>query len=104
MRVAARSLLTLEGFGHADRDPRRGDLRAAHRRLAPPAGTSFTLSTRSSADGDLASALVTAATVFGFLSFAGFEGAAALGEETDEPGRNIPRALFLAPFIVGVFY
>ena len=29
----------------------------------------------------------------------GFEGAAALGEETDEPRRNIPRAIFLAPLI-----
>jgi amino acid transporter len=47
---------------------------------------------------------VASAAVFGFLSFAGFEGAAALGEETDEPGRNIPRALFLAPFGVGIFY
>jgi amino acid transporter len=47
---------------------------------------------------------VATAAVFGFLSFAGFEGAAALGEETDEPGRNIPRALFLAPFGVGIFY
>jgi amino acid transporter len=47
---------------------------------------------------------VATAAVFGFLSFAGFEGAAALGEETNEPGRNIPRALFLAPLTVGVFY
>ena len=36
------------------------------------------------------------AAVFGFLSFAGFEGAASLGEETDNPGgrsraRSAPR-------------
>jgi amino acid transporter len=47
---------------------------------------------------------VATAAVFGFLSFAGFEGAASLGEETNEPSRNIPRALFLAPLTVGVFY
>jgi amino acid transporter len=47
---------------------------------------------------------VATAAVFGFLSFAGFEGAAALGEETNEPRRNIPRAIFLAPLAVGVFY
>ena len=33
------------------------------------------------------------AVVVGFLSWAGFEGCAALGEETDNPARNIPRAL-----------
>jgi amino acid transporter len=33
------------------------------------------------------------AAVFGFLSFAGFEGAASLGEETEQPARNIPRAI-----------
>ena len=47
---------------------------------------------------------VATAAVFGFLSFAGFEGAAALGEETAEPRRNIPRAVFLAPLSMGVFY
>jgi amino acid transporter len=47
---------------------------------------------------------VATAAVFGFLSFAGFEGAAALGEETDEPRRNIPRAIFLAPVLCGGFY
>jgi amino acid transporter len=31
--------------------------------------------------------------VFGFLSFAGFEAAATLGEEAQEPRRDIPRAI-----------
>jgi len=44
------------------------------------------------------------ATVFGFLSFAGFEGAASLGEETRNPGKNIPRALVLSLVLMGVFY
>jgi amino acid transporter len=44
------------------------------------------------------------AAVFGFLSFAGFEGAAALGEETNNPRRNISRAVVTAPLIAGAFY
>jgi len=35
---------------------------------------------------------VASAAVFGFLSFAGFEGAASLGQETNNPRREIPRA------------
>ncbi|HZA44190.1 MAG TPA: APC family permease, partial [Rubrobacter sp.] len=44
------------------------------------------------------------ATVFGILAFAGFEGAASLGEETDNPRRNIPRAIAAAVVTMGVFY
>lgn len=44
------------------------------------------------------------AAVFGFLAFAGFEGAAALGEETSNPKRDIPRALKIAVVVVGAFY
>jgi amino acid transporter len=47
---------------------------------------------------------VATAAVFGFLSFAGFEGAAALGEETDNPTRNIPRAIATAVLVAGAFY
>jgi amino acid transporter len=42
--------------------------------------------------------------VFAFLSFAGFEGAAALGEETNEPRRLIPRAIRNAVIAAGIFY
>jgi amino acid transporter len=55
-----------------------------------PSGTSF-------------STIATAAT-FGFLSFAGFEGAASLGEETDNPRREIPRAIRAAVIGTGIFY
>jgi amino acid transporter len=44
------------------------------------------------------------AAVFGFLSFAGFEGAASLGEETDNPRREIPRAIRNAVIASGIFY
>ena len=45
-----------------------------------------------------------AAAVFGFLAFAGFEGAATLGEETSQPKKDIPRALKIAVAVVGAFY
>ncbi|HEY1596359.1 MAG TPA: APC family permease [Thermoleophilaceae bacterium] len=47
---------------------------------------------------------VATAAVFGFLSFAGFEGAAALGEETNNPRRNISRAIATAVLVSGAFY
>ena len=47
---------------------------------------------------------IASAAVYGFLAFAGFEGAAALGEETSEPKRDIPRAIRVAVIVVGVFY
>ena len=42
--------------------------------------------------------------VFGFLSFAGFEAAATLGEETEQPRRNIPRAILGTAVFGGVFF
>jgi amino acid transporter len=47
---------------------------------------------------------VAGAAVFGFLSFAGFEGAAALGAETNNPRREIPRAIRNAVIGSGIFY
>jgi amino acid transporter len=44
------------------------------------------------------------AAVYGFLAFAGFEGAAALGEETTNPKSEIPRAIKTAVVVVGSFY
>ncbi|GAB2481503.1 APC family permease [Jatrophihabitans fulvus] len=42
--------------------------------------------------------------VFGFLSFAGFEAAATLGEETANPRRDIPRAILGTAIFGGVFF
>jgi amino acid transporter len=47
---------------------------------------------------------VAKAAVYGFLAFAGFEGAAALGEETSSPKTEIPRAIKVAVIVVGAFY
>ncbi|GAC1309797.1 MAG: amino acid permease [Vulcanimicrobiaceae bacterium] len=44
------------------------------------------------------------ATVFALLSFAGFEGAAVLGEESLEPKRTIPRALIASVVVAGGLY
>jgi amino acid transporter len=104
VRVAARSLLTMEGISVAlivilvvviFARLIAGDVPGNH---SAHLGDAFSLPPGTSLDA------VATAAVFGFLSFAGFEGAAALGEETDEPRRNIPRAVFLAPLGVGIFY
>lgn len=42
--------------------------------------------------------------VFGFLAFTGFEAAGALGEETVNPGRAIPRAIGVSILAVAIFY
>ncbi|MEV6793559.1 APC family permease [Streptomyces sp. NPDC051320] len=47
---------------------------------------------------------IAAAAVFGFLAFAGFEGAATLGEETVDPKRQIPRAIKITVVVVGTFF
>jgi amino acid transporter len=44
------------------------------------------------------------ALVFAVLSFAGFEGAATLGEETGRPRQAIPIAVFGTVLLAGVFY
>jgi amino acid transporter len=54
-------------------------------------------------DGVSASSLG-AALVFGFLTFIGFEGAAALGEESHNPSKAIPLALGAAVIMAGVIF
>ena len=47
---------------------------------------------------------LTVGVVLALLSYIGFESAAALGEETKNPHRNIPRAVFGSMIVVGLFY
>lgn len=47
---------------------------------------------------------VMTASVFGFLSWAGFESGTTLGEETKDPKRTIPKALTYAVIIAGGIY
>jgi amino acid transporter len=44
------------------------------------------------------------ALMFAFTSFVGFESAALYGEETDNPSRTIPRALYISVGTIAVFY
>jgi amino acid transporter len=48
--------------------------------------------------------LVLGGLAFGILSFTGFETAAVLAEESDNPRRNVPLAIFSAVLIAGAFY
>ncbi len=47
---------------------------------------------------------ITVGIVLAVLSYIGFESAATLGEETKNPHRNIPRAVFGSMIVVGLFY
>jgi len=92
LRVAARTLLSLEGIGVFFIIVLTIVIFAKIGAGSAPTHQHFTLNvfalpahTRLSAIG--------AATVFACLSWAGFEGIATLGEETTNPRRNIPRAL-----------
>jgi amino acid transporter len=68
-----------------------------------PNGQSFSLKPFVPESGTTIGAIAFA-SVFGLLSFGGFEGAAALGEETNDPRRNIPLAIAAAVGFCGVFY
>src|SRR5215217_175278 len=68
-----------------------------------PNGQEFSLKPFAPASGTTIGAIAFA-SVFGLLSFGGFEGAAALGEETNNPRRNIPLAIAVAVGFCGVFY
>ncbi len=68
-----------------------------------PQGQTFTINFLSLPHGSGVGTIAKAA-VYGFLAFAGFEGAAALGEETSSPKTQIPRAIKTAVVVVGAFY
>jgi amino acid transporter len=68
-----------------------------------PNGQTFTFSFLALPHGSNIGTIAKAA-VYGFLAFAGFEGAAALGEETSSPKTEIPRAIKTAVVVVGLFY
>ncbi|MGI8712420.1 MAG: APC family permease [Solirubrobacteraceae bacterium] len=68
-----------------------------------PSGQTFTINFLALPKGGGVGTIAKAA-VYGFLAFAGFEGAAALGEETSSPKTQIPRAIKTAVIVVGAFY
>jgi amino acid transporter len=68
-----------------------------------PTHTSFTLNMFTVPKGVSPSVLFLG-VVFGFLSFAGFEAAATLGEEAHNPRRDIPRAILGVAIFGGVYF
>jgi amino acid transporter len=68
-----------------------------------PGHQHFTWSVFSVAPGTTTNGLFLG-VVFGFLSFAGFEAAATLGEEANRPTRDIPRAIFGVAVFGGVYF
>jgi amino acid transporter len=70
---------------------------------APSPDASFTWDVFTVAPGTELSA-VFLGVVFGFLSFAGFEAAATLGEEARNPRRDIPRAILGTAVFGGVYF
>jgi amino acid transporter len=103
IRVATRSLLGIEGISVALIVILVVVIFVKLATGSAPGNQGFTAEIFSVPGGTSLDTIATAA-VFGFLSFAGFEGAAALGEETAEPRRNIPRAIATAVLVAGGFY
>jgi amino acid transporter len=68
-----------------------------------PGGATFTLKVFSVPPGTPTSDLFLG-IVFGLLSFAGFEAASTLGEETSEPQRDIPRAILGTAIFGGIYF
>jgi amino acid transporter len=68
-----------------------------------PGGASFTLKVFSVPSGTPTSDLFLG-IIFGLLSFAGFEAASTLGEETNNPRRDIPRAILGTAIFGGVYF
>jgi len=103
IRVATRSLLGMEGISVTLIVILMAVIMVKLIGGSAPHGQTITLDAFKIPSGTSLSAVASAA-VFGFLSFAGFEGAAALGEETDNPRREIPRAIRTAVLASGAFY
>ncbi len=68
-----------------------------------PNDATFTLKVFSVEPGTSTSTLFLG-IVFGLLSFAGFEAASTLGEETEHPQRDIPRAILWTAIFGGVYF
>src|SRR3954452_6572577 len=68
---------------------------------APSTGFDFSVFSFS---GGVSASAVISGVVAAFLSWAGFEACASMGEETDDPGRNIPRALAGTLLLTGVLF
>jgi amino acid transporter len=68
-----------------------------------PGGAEFTMKVFSVPSGTPTSDLFLG-IIFGLLSFAGFEAASTLGEETNDPQRDIPRAILGTAIFGGIYF
>jgi amino acid transporter len=103
VKVATRALLSMEGLTVALIIVVVVVIFARLFAGTAPGDQSFTLSPFTPPSG-VGLGTVALAAVFGLLSFGGFEGAASLGEETNNPRRDIPRAIATAVIAMGIFY
>src|SRR5438105_13629152 len=103
VKVATRALLSIEGVSVSLIVILVAVILAHVIGGTAPNGQGFTLQPFVPASGTTLDA-VAFASVFGLLSYGGFEGAAALGEETNNPRRHIPLAIAVAGAFCGVFY
>lgn len=101
-RLTARTLLIAEGIGIAAMLVLALVVIGRTGTGTAPRHQSFDLSVFT--PGQASYSAIMTATVFAFLSWAGFEACASLGEETDNPKRNIPRALAGSVLLTGVLY
>jgi amino acid transporter len=98
-RVIARTLLIIEGIGIIAMIVLV--IVIFGKGGAPGTGIDFSVFSFS---GGVGPGAVLSGVVAAFLSWAGFEACAALGEETDNPRRNIPRALAGSLALTGVLF
>ena len=103
VRVATRSLLVVELVSMALIVVLIGVIFAKLGFGGAPKGRSLTWDVFNLPPGTDVSTVALAGTV-GFLSYAGFESAASLGEETHHARRAIPRSLVIAIVVGAVFY
>jgi amino acid transporter len=71
-------------------------------KIGPEHYSAAVLSPESSPNGQLTD--ITNATIYGVTAFAGYEAAAALGEEADNPRRSVPASAIGIVIATGIFY
>lgn len=101
-KVTARTLLTIGFLGIAAMLVLAAVILVRVATGQAPVETGIDLSVLTPGDAPITAVMT--ASVFAFLSWAGFESGTALGEEADNPKRVVPRALFLAVLIGGLVY
>ena len=102
IRVATRALLSAEGLSMLGVIALFAVIYVKIFGHSAPHGQHFTVSPFSTSG--LTFSAIALASVGGFLSFVGFEGAAALGEESLEPRRTIPRAIIVNVVTLGIVF